>query len=69
MSEEVKITFAEASIISIKEGDVVVVKTKESLPEQILRTIGKQMKEYFPNNKCIVLDALFDLDVVRKEEI
>lgn len=66
---DIKITFVEASIISIKEGDVVVVKTQISLPEEVLRTMGKQITEYFPNNKCIVLDSNLSLDVVRKEEM
>ena len=58
------------SRMSIKEGDVIVIKNNFSNMSPRPSTIEKQkeiMNELFPNNKCIFIDTNTDIEIIEEE--
>ena len=55
--------------VELKEGDVLVLRVKEWLPEGVIERITKTMKGVFPVNKCLILENGVELDVVGEGDL
>lgn len=56
------------SIIELRKGDVVVIRTSKELSEADLESIAEALKPAFPDNQCIALSSGTVLEIVRKAD-
>jgi len=54
--------------VSVKDGDVVLLRTKEFLDAEVLNLLSKQLQAIFPRNIVFILDGGMELDVIPEEE-
>jgi len=52
-------------VISVKDGDVLALKTSLYLNSDIKSLIREDISKYFPSNEIIILDRGMDLDIYR----
>lgn len=50
--------------VTVTKDDVIVVRSASPLSQFMVERTRDRIKEYFPDNKCIVLDCNMSLDVV-----
>ena len=73
MKEKIKIVwsflnlffFKKVEIVSIEEGDVIVLSSEEELPDIATERLSLRLKEIFPRNQCIILEEGLKLKVLR----
>lgn len=54
-------------IMNVKKGDMLVLTLKSKISEEEKRRLLIQIKELFPENKCIVLEEGLRLKIVRNK--
>jgi len=73
MTDKVKLLEVDVNKISLKPGDVLLVKVKgpDFEDDEVCRSLGESLRKVFPNNKVGVLsleDNSIDLTVITAEE-
>jgi hypothetical protein len=54
--------------VSVKEGDVVILRTDTFLSQEVFNALSNQLKMIFPKNIVFILDGGMELDLFPKEE-
>lgn len=65
--ENVKLT--EVLILSLKPSDIVIFKVEQRLSESTTAKLHAQIRSFVPNNKIVILEPEFDIEILRTENI
>ena len=55
------------AVLTLKPGDTLVVLAKDKLSNEYIERIAEVAKDFFPSNRCLVLDAGLTLAVIHEE--
>lgn len=70
MGEEIQITtLLDMQVVSLKPGDVVVLSHPNRLSDRVVERLTASLKNFFPDNRRVVLEENMQLGVARKEDV
>lgn len=62
-----KLFRSEIKKVSLGENDMVILKHTERLSHSDFMFIYKNLKDFFPNNKVMIIDGLSEINIVSEE--